>query len=62
MLQRRQRVSIWRVIWTVAAVLIAIIWLVFFFPETGRSDLPTAEDASNTASSAAKNDVAEKPE
>lgn len=51
----------WRLIWTIVTVLIAVIWLLFFFPVSDKAEAPAAEDATKTATSAAANDVAEKP-
>ena len=61
MLQHKQPVSMWRLIWTIVTVLIAVIWLLFFFPVSDKAEAPAAEDATKTATSAAANDVAEKP-
>ena len=61
MLQDERLTSLWRLVWTFLTVLITVIWLAFFFPDTYKSAPPVGEDVNSTASPAVKNDAARKP-
>ena len=60
-LQDERLTSLWRLVWTFLTVLITVIWLAFFFPDTYKSAPPAAEDVINAAIPAVKSDVAKKP-